>query len=127
MKAGAEMIENFEVTGADGQAAAAGMVPEGLELYQDHFPGFPVLPGVLALDLLAGTVLRHLKKQSPQNRYALAGAEAVRFSAWLRPGDRWQSEAVFVKEEAGRQAWKGKILKDGRAAVSARLYIQQLK
>ena len=41
--------------------AACGRIPKESEFFKDHFPGFPVLPGVLALEMLKQTAERYLE------------------------------------------------------------------
>ena len=78
-----------------------------------HFPGQPILPGVLLLDLLAAA-LRQAHPRAPG-----LVLEAVKFTAPVRPGQtvalRWadtapgraafHAEADGVRVLAGRAAW----------------------
>ena len=41
--------------------AAQGTVPQSAEFFQDHFPDFPVLPGVLMLEILKQTAETYLQ------------------------------------------------------------------
>jgi 3-hydroxyacyl-[acyl-carrier-protein] dehydratase len=67
--------------------------------FQGHFPGNPLMPGVLQLEAMAqlGSVLI---KSVPGNEGKLgvfAGIDNVRFRRMVRPGDRLDMEAVLTK------------------------------
>ena len=56
--------------------------------FQGHFPGAPIMPGVLMLEALAqtGGVLLHLK-QSPDKIAVLLNVNNAKFRHPVRPGD----------------------------------------
>lgn len=68
--------------------------------FRDHFPGRPVLPGVLAIESLvrAGRVLLSAQVEGA-DRWALGSARAVRFSSFLTPGQWLVCDVKLVKLE----------------------------
>lgn len=101
---------------------ARGKVPADLALFQDHFPGFPVLPGVLALEILKRSIEMCLGLKSSGNRVQLAGVENVRFQYFLRPGEAWESDVLRLTPEGQRPVrWKGRLTVQGKSAVNAQL------
>ena len=100
---------------------ASGKVLEKAEFFQDHFPDFPILPGVLAVEILKRTAEYGLKKQAENKSVALKSVRAVKFAKYLKPGDAWESEVSLLREEEDLSTWKGRLLKGGEQAVSARL------
>ncbi|MFI4915198.1 MAG: 3-hydroxyacyl-ACP dehydratase FabZ family protein [Phycisphaerales bacterium JB060] len=70
--------------------------------FRDHFPGRPVLPGVLATEALvqAGRVLLagHVEQA---DRWVLASARAVRFTSFLSPGQWLVCEVKLLGVEDG--------------------------
>jgi 3-hydroxyacyl-[acyl-carrier-protein] dehydratase len=106
----------------------AGRVPENAEFFQDHFPDFPVLPGVLAVDILKRSAECYLSRRdgaglSPAGGFSLKSLRAVKFAHYLRPGDCWQSRLELVSQTDRSSEWKGQILYEGRVAVTAKLVL----
>ena len=84
----------------DGEGiAACGRIPEDSEFFKDHFPGFPVLPGVLALEMFKQTAERYLESLAGnvEQHYFLKQIRATRFSKYLRPGDEWESRLTILR------------------------------
>ncbi len=108
--------------------AVSGQVPEEAEFFQDHFPDFPVLPGVLALEILRLTAENYLKTAAGADLKAVfEKVEAVKFSSYFKPGDKWESQLAFAGEIDGKTLWSGKLLKDGKPACSARFKLKSIK
>jgi 3-hydroxyacyl-[acyl-carrier-protein] dehydratase len=85
-----------------------------LEAYRDirpdeayfagHFPGFPVLPGVLMVEAIAqaGILIVLATQEKLNNRKTLfAGIESVRFRRPVRPGERLLLTAEIVSGRSG--------------------------
>lgn len=67
--------------------------------FQGHFPGYPIMPGVLIMEALAqvGTVAI-LKKPEYQGYLGLyAGLDDVKFKRQVIPGDQLRLEVELVK------------------------------
>ena len=67
--------------------------------FQGHFPGYPIMPGVLIMEALAqvGTVVI-LKKPEYQGYLGLyAGLDDVKFKRQVIPGDQLRLEVELVK------------------------------
>ena len=66
------------------------------EYLQDHFPTFPVLPGVLMVETMAQAARRLLADRTDQ-RLVLGEVKALKFGSMIRPGEALEVE-VTVKE-----------------------------
>ncbi len=67
--------------------------------FQGHFPGNPVLPGVLIVEALAQTgAVALLKLPAFKGKLGLfAGIDRFRFRQQVRPGDQLRMEVEFLK------------------------------
>jgi 3-hydroxyacyl-[acyl-carrier-protein] dehydratase len=109
--------------------SACGRIPEDSEFFQDHFPGFPVLPGVLALEMLKQTAERYLASLpgGEGQHYFLKQIRATRFSKYLRPGDEWESRLMLTQDGGEETTWDAKLFYHGEVAVSAKLTLAKVK
>lgn len=89
--------------------------------FQGHFPGLPVMPGVLQVEALAQTMAVYVARQPGfGDRIGLfAGIEECRFKRIVQPGDRLSLEVTM--EKLGRRFGKGRAVAkvDGETACEA--------
>ncbi len=106
--------------------ASAGRIPEKAGFFQDHFPDFPILPGVMALELLRMTVDHYFREVEPlgAGSYRLKNVRSVRFSNYLRPGDEWEGRMDLIEKEGSSTHWRGEIKCGGQTAVTARFVFE---
>ncbi|MEH6358407.1 MAG: 3-hydroxyacyl-ACP dehydratase FabZ [Pseudomonadales bacterium] len=79
------------------------------EFFNGHFPGTPVMPGVLIIEAMAQAAgilgFKTMgKKPSDGSMYYFVGSEKIRFKRPVVPGDQLQLEASIVAEKRG--IWK---------------------
>jgi 3-hydroxyacyl-[acyl-carrier-protein] dehydratase len=81
------------------------------EFLQDHFDGFPVMPGVLLLESLrqAASALLTLSRDYREPFYRLFGVENVKFGQFVRPGSRLKVGVSLLKEENHTAFFEGRI------------------
>ena len=108
---------------------ACGRIPEDSEFFKDHFPGFPVLPGVLALEMLKQTAERYLESilGGVGQHYFLKQIRATRFTKYLRPGDEWESRLMLTQSAGDETTWDAKLYYHGEVAVSAKLLLAKVQ
>lgn len=88
-----------------------------------HFPGRPIMPGVLICEALvqAGGLLASCSSDGlPAGRgIVLAGLEHVRFRRRVVPGDQLRLEVELVHKRRPLWKMKGRALVDGNVATEA--------
>jgi 3-hydroxyacyl-[acyl-carrier-protein] dehydratase len=93
------------------------------EYLADHFPGFPVMPGVLMLETLVqagGWLIRQSEDFAPST-ILLKEARALKFNSFVSPGKTLTVNLSVKKHEGSRWDLQGAGTIDGESAVSARL------
>ncbi|MBH0230612.1 3-hydroxyacyl-ACP dehydratase FabZ [Halobacillus yeomjeoni] len=91
--------------------------------FQGHFPGYPVMPGVLITEALAqmGAVAM-LKKEENQGKLAFfTGIDKCRFKRQVKPGDRLKLEVEIVRLKGPMGKGKAKATVDGEVACEAEI------
>ena len=90
--------------------------------FQGHFPGRPIMPGVLQIEALAQASIFLLEDQMPEGSLAfLAGVEAVRFKKPVVPGDQLilVSHLEYFRRSLGKV--KTQALVDGVVVTEAQI------
>jgi len=100
-------------------------VSMGEPFFQGHFPGEPVMPGVLILEGMAqvGSILAYLS--APENigdrLVYFAGLDKVRFRRVVRPGDQLIFKLEMIKLKTKIAKMTGKAYVDDQLATEADL------
>jgi len=97
------------------------------EYLADHFPAFPVLPGVLMLEALVQTAawLVRLEQGWSRSLIELARARNVRYGSFVAPGHTLRAEAELVElaDDVARCKGVG-YTDDGAQAVQGRFELR---
>ena len=97
------------------------------EYLNDHFPRFPVMPGVMMLESLHQAAVWLVKSgdnfQSPL--VLLREVRSVKFGDFLAPGETLQITAESIKEDGNLTTVKASARKQGRITVTARLVLER--
>jgi len=99
----------------------------GEEYLQDHFPGFPVMPGVLMVEALVQTAawLMRFEEDFTYSMVLLKGARAVKFVSFVSPGKTLKVTADVQGWNGAECTFRGNGTVDGEAVVSARLTLER--
>jgi beta-hydroxyacyl-ACP dehydratase FabZ len=89
-----------------------------------HFPGRPVMPGVLLIEALAQAAGVGVLVRNPEHRgraIALLGVDRARFRRPVVPGDRVRLTARLVHRRGGVYRFAGAAHVEGELAAEAEL------
>jgi len=94
--------------------------------FTGHFPGNPIMPGVLILEALAQACCvlanKSLERSDHQNHlYLFAGLDNARFKRVVQPGDQLRLEVEVLKIKSGIYKFGCVATVDGELACSAEL------
>ena len=105
---------------------AAKSVSLAEEYLGDHFPAFPVLPGVLLLEGLvesAGWLVRKTENFA-HSMILLAEARNVKYKSFLPPGSQILYTVEAKAIDANASSFAGSGIADGQAIVEARFRLR---
>lgn len=98
------------------------------EIFNEHFPGFPIVPGVLAIESMAqllGTLVEksHLSQYGEEHEaYAvLSIVHKAKFKGFLIPGDQAKMEGKLLSLEQTHANGKVETFVDGKLINSCEL------
>jgi 3-hydroxyacyl-[acyl-carrier-protein] dehydratase len=92
--------------------------------FQGHFPGHPIMPGVLILEAMAqvGGVYAHLAGEVEEGKVPyFVGIDEARFRKPVLPGDVLCLELTLVSVKRGIYTFAGKALVSGKLVAEAEL------
>ena len=71
-------------------------VTQAEEYLGDHFPSFPILPGVMMLEAMVQAGSKLCANET--ERLVLGEVKAVKYGAMVKPGDRLKVEVNLIKK-----------------------------
>lgn len=92
--------------------------------FQGHFPGHPIMPGVLILEAMAqvGGIFAFLGNEVDENQVTyFLGIDKAKFRKPVLPGDVMHLDLELLKVRRGVYCFKGKAMVDGKLVAEAEL------
>jgi 3-hydroxyacyl-[acyl-carrier-protein] dehydratase len=121
------LIDRIDVLQPGSRITAVKNLSMAEEYLKDHFPGFPVMPGVLMLEAMAqaSAWLVRASEDFAHSIVVLKEARGVKYGQFVEPGQTLQVTAEIVSQtdrETVLKAW-GEVC--GQTTVSGKLTLQR--
>lgn len=94
------------------------------DFFKGHFPGYPIMPGVLTIEALAqtGGILIRLGSDSTSDRIGfLAGVDEAKFMKKIFPGDSIVLKVDVISDDGRVTVVDGKAYVNDELAVKAKI------
>jgi 3-hydroxyacyl-[acyl-carrier-protein] dehydratase len=99
-----------------------GLVPTASPVFEGHFPGHPILPGVLMIETIAQTggwlVLATLRFTAMP---FLLQVKEAKMRSFVAPGQTLETEARLIHDGSGYAVIEGTIASEGRKVAEAEI------
>jgi 3-hydroxyacyl-[acyl-carrier-protein] dehydratase len=117
------LIDRIEQLVPGESVVAARVVPPDEDYFQDHFPGFPVVPGVLLTETMGQAAAKCLDaERRPRGKAMLARILSASFRQWVRPGEELKLSATIVSNEERFATAECRAEVAGRTVAQAKLF-----
>lgn len=117
------LIDRIEELEPGKRAVSLRNVTAHEEVFQGHFPGNPVMPGVLIVEAMAQTgavALLSLDEFKGKTAY-FGGIKSAKFRKVVRPGDQMVIEVILEKIRGSVGLGKAVARVDGKKACTAEI------
>ena len=95
------LVDRIHVLDPGKQITASKTLPADEELFRDHFPGFPVVPGVLLTEMMAQAAGRCLDAERTHPGRAMLGKiKGASFRDWVKPNQEIMLHATITQNRA---------------------------
>ena len=92
------------------------------DVFRDHFPGFPVIPGVLLTEMMAQTAGKCLDAEDPdRGRAMLVQIRDAKFRRWVRPDQRVDIHGEIKSSAPSFASASCSVSVEGQPVASAEL------
>ena len=118
-----QLVDRVVERGSD-RLVAVKAVTAAEEYLADHFPGFPVLPGVMMLEALVQAA-RELASEAAEPM-VVSDVRNVKYGNMVRPGQTLRVEVTLRNRDDDGYDFQGTGTVDGRVAVQGRFRLVPL-
>lgn len=120
-----DRVLDYSIDGEHKTLTAVKNVTFNEPFFQGHFPGKPILPGVLILEAMAQATgvlaFTMVGKPNPGELYYFAAIDNARFKHIVVPGDQMVIKVEYFKERRGIASFTGEAYVDDKLVAKADL------
>ena len=106
---------------ADGICHATYRIPDAPFFCEGHFPGNPIVPGVILCEIMAQACSHLFVEAFKDNLLMYRGMDAVRFRGIVRPGDICKITASLLESKGNLYVCDTTLSVGGRRCAQARI------
>jgi 3-hydroxyacyl-[acyl-carrier-protein] dehydratase len=120
------MVDRVVELGAE-TIRAESTIPDASPVFEGHFPGHPLMPGVLLVETMAqvsGWLLIH--RSGFTRMPFLAAVKEAKFRAFVGPGAALEVEARLTHDGSGYAVTEARIASGGKRICDAELTLRTL-
>ena len=117
-----QMLDGVDRIDASGRILAVAKVPDRSPVFEGHFPGYPLMPGVLLLATMAqasGYML--LALDGFRRMPFFANCREANFRSFVEPGHQLTIDASRIHDGSGYAVTQTTIRRDGKRVCDAQL------
>ena len=105
----------------DGVARSTYRIPEQPYFCEGHFPGNPLVPGVILCEIMAQSAFPLFVEAFRDHLLVYRGLDQVKFRGQVKPGDLCEMSATLVEQKGNIYVCDASLSVAGRRCAQARI------
>jgi 3-hydroxymyristoyl/3-hydroxydecanoyl-(acyl carrier protein) dehydratases len=120
------LIDRIESLEPDSRIVATKSLSMAEEYLREHFPNFPVMPGVLMLEALTQSAawLIRVSQDFSNSLVLLKEVKSVRYGKFVQPGQTLRIETSIVSREGNLTCVKSEGALEGKTTLRAQMVLE---
>ena len=114
------LLDTMELD-SDGVCHATYRIPENPFYCDGHFPGNPIVPGVILCEIMAQASSQLFTEAFKDNLVMYRGMDAVKFRGTVRPGDLCEVTVKLLESKGGLYVCDAVLAVAGRRCAQGRI------